>query len=173
MNVIATVFRKKGNTSSSLSSRLVSKKPKFVSSVGTQTFHNVSDQLSRFDNQLRAVRSDSNSEFHPYRDGISDKSQHCQGSSSKSPETTSVNSGLLSKETSISQSFPVSLGTDQCGLRLCNAMQITSPTITNVFARPIATPYTAVTSPNQGDQIYCVSPQLVETGVNLNLSPYF
>ena len=118
------------------------------------------------DNQLREVRSDSNSEFHLYRDGISDKSQHCQSSSSKSPETSPVNSGLLTKETSISQSFPVSLGTNQCGSRLCNARQITSPTITNVFVRPVVTPDTAVTSPNQGDQRYCVSPELVETGVH-------
>ena len=173
----SNLSKKKGYNSSSLSRRLVSKEPKSFASVETQTIHHVFDQLPGSDDQLRKFRSDPCLTFYVHRDGISDGSQYRKSSSTESSEFVTINSGLCSKETCISQSFPVSFGTNLCGCRFCNARQITSPTVTNVFTRPVATPEITATSSNSGDQGYCVTPHwwkqetIFQQGVLLKMDP--
>ena len=60
----------------SISRRVVIKKPKPSSSIGTQTIHHSFDFKVGTDNQSREVRSYSISEIHLHRDGISNSLTH-------------------------------------------------------------------------------------------------
>ena len=58
---------------------------------------------------------------------------------------------MVSQKTSVSVRFPVPLGTTECCSRLCNAGTVTSPTISNISAQPVATTETSVVSSDSYD----------------------
>ena len=161
------ISQEKSDHSASLSRRLVSQKPMSSNSVGTQTLSNVFDNFSRVDYQLREVRARSNTDFHIHRDGILDQSQSCQSSSGQNSKNTPSHSGLFSGDIRISQDFPVSFGTTQCGSRSRCFGQTPSQTITNVPVVTMETSYTSIGPTNSSHSGCIISPQLVETRTDL------
>ena len=161
------ISQEKSDHSASLSRRLVSQKPMSSNSVGTQTLSNVFDNFSRLDYQLREVRAHSNTDFHIHRDGILDQSQPCQSSLGQNSKNTPSHSGLFSGDIRISQDFPVSFGTTQCGSRSRCFGQTPSQTITNVPVVTMETSYTSIGPTDPSHSGCIISPQLVETRTDL------
>lgn len=161
-------LKEKGDFSSSIPRRLVSKKPKSSNSVGTQTFYNVPDQFSWSDDQLREIRSESIPNICLHWDGISNQSKYCQSSSTKGPEIVRNNSGIFSKVICISQGFPIPFGTDQCSSRFCKSGQAASQAIANATTITMACSDTPITLSSQSDRRYLTPSQLVEERQNLS-----
>ena len=156
--------KEKGDNSTSLSRRLVSSKPKPLKTVGTQTIHFFADQFTMSDNQLREIRPSSSPSVHFHRDGVSDSYQYRQSTSSQANEDIGFSQNILTENLCISQRFTVPLGTTECCSRLCNAGTVTSPAITNVTARSVATTEISVVSPDWYDNENSATPQMVASG---------
>ena len=157
------ISKEKSYNSSSLSRRLVVKKSISSNSVGTQTFHYSANHIFGTDHQSRKIRSDSHTNVHLYRNGISNSYEYSQSSTSQSSNSIRNGQEILSENLCISPRIPFSFGTTQCSSRLCNARQITSQTITNVSACSMeATNITASTS-NKVDGGCSTPSKLVET----------
>ena len=157
------ISKEKSYNSSSLSRRLVVKKSISSNSVGTQTFHYSANHIFGTDHQSRKIRSDSHTNVHLYRNGISNSYEYSQSSTSQNSNSIRNGQEILSENLCISPRIPFSFGTTQCSSRLCNARQITSQTITNVSACSMeATNITASTS-NKVDGGCSTPSKLVET----------
>ena len=103
--------KEKSYNSSSLSRRLVVEKSISSNSVGTQTFHNSANHMFGTDLQSRIIRSDSHTNVHLYRNGISKSYENSQSSSSQSSNSIRNGQEILSENLCISPRIPFSFGT--------------------------------------------------------------
>ena len=143
-------------------------KPKSSKTVGTQTIHFVADQLTRSDHQLRKIRPSSSPSVHFHRDGVSDSYQYRQSTSEQANEDIGDSQNVFTENLCISQRFPVSLGTTECGSRFCNAGTVTSPAITSISAQSVETSESSVFSSDSYDIGNSVSSQMVASGRSLS-----
>ena len=160
--------KEKGDNSTSLSRRLARTKPKSSKTVGTQTIHFVTDQLTRSDYQLRKIRPSSSPSVHFHRDGVSDPYQYRQSTSEQANEDIGDSQNVFTENLCISQRFPVSLGTTECCSRSCNAGTVTSPAITSISAQSVETSESSVFSSDSYDIENSVSSQMVASGRSLS-----
>ena len=160
--------KEKGDNSTSLSRRLARSEPKSSKTVGTQTIHFVTDQLTRSDHQLRKIRPSSSPSVHFHRDGVSDPYQYRQSTSEQANEDNGDSQNVFTENLCISQRFPVCLGTTECCSRSCNAGTVTSPAITSISAQSVKTSESSVLSSDSYDFGNSVSSQMVASGRSLS-----
>ena len=92
----------------------------------TSISHNIlpsNSSKSRIHSKSKEVRFDTSSAIHLHRDGISDTTQHSQGTSRSHPIPTSDCQTISNSDSSFGTNFPFSFGQTQCSIRLRSPRQ--------------------------------------------------